>query len=158
MVRRLSVPLFVAVLLSACVSTAGVLPTTGVSSTTGVRYDPTENLRTIALDEVREYGKETRLFFEKNGKEKTIATAQKSLSQTLKDPDSAKFQNVRIVDYEGGKVVCGEVNGKNSYGGYVGYKPFAAGISGSTLYDTRSKYPDLNAAVNAGIIAACGSR
>ncbi len=146
MVIRLFAPLSVAVVLSACVPTAGVY------------QNPIENLRTISLNAVRGYGAETRPFLEKNGEEKTITAAQDSLRQTLKDPDSAKFQNVRIADYDGGKVVCGEVNGKNSYGGYVGYKRFAAGISGATIYDTSSEYPNINDASNAGINAACGYR
>ncbi|MDH0520842.1 hypothetical protein [Achromobacter xylosoxidans] len=37
---------------------------------------------------------------------------------TLKDPDSAKFRNQ--------KSFCGEVNAKNSYGGYTGFKRFIA--------------------------------
>ena len=68
----------------------------------------------------------------------------------------AKFQNLRIADFDGGKVVCGEINAKNSYGGYVGYKRFVAGTSAATIYDTSSKYPDINDASNAGIVAACG--
>lgn len=35
---------------------------------------------------------------------------------SLKDPDSAKFQNI--------KGVCGEVNAKNGFGGYSGFKRF----------------------------------
>lgn len=52
--------------------------------------------------------------------EKTITR----LRETLKDPESAKFQNVRVVSYAGGRFACGEINAKNSLGGYVGYKPF----------------------------------
>lgn len=37
---------------------------------------------------------------------------------TLKDPDSAKFRNQ--------KSFCGEVNSKNSFGGYTGFKRFIA--------------------------------
>ncbi|CAM3351433.1 DUF4124 domain-containing protein [Paracidovorax anthurii] len=48
--------------------------------------------------------------------------------QRLKDPDSAKFSNVRAYSFNGrGKtyvMTCGELNAKNSYGGYVGSKPF----------------------------------
>jgi hypothetical protein len=46
----------------------------------------------------------------------------------MKDPDAAKFQNWRgpkkgygFNKYFGYKV-CVDVNGKNSYGGYVGYR------------------------------------
>lgn len=39
----------------------------------------------------------------------------------LKDPDSARFQNIRNV---GRGEICGEVNAKNAFGGYVGFQHF----------------------------------
>lgn len=44
------------------------------------------------------------------------------LSMQLKDPESAKFENVVLSHV----LVCGQVNSKNSMGGYVGYKRFIA--------------------------------
>ena len=38
----------------------------------------------------------------------------------MKDPESARFKNLRLNSNN----VCGEVNGKNSSGGYVGYRRF----------------------------------
>lgn len=53
-----------------------------------------------------------------------VATAK----DRLKDPDSAKFAGLRVLRFNGqGKVyvmTCGQLNAKNSYGGYVGSKPF----------------------------------
>lgn len=46
----------------------------------------------------------------------------------LKDPDSALFRNIKVVTRPDGKLVCGEINAKNSLGGYVGYKPFIGGF------------------------------
>ena len=48
---------------------------------------------------------------------------RRGMVAALKDPDSAKFRNERV----GGHlitVVCGEVNSKNSLGGYVGYERY----------------------------------
>lgn len=47
------------------------------------------------------------------------------LSQ-LKDPDSAQFRNEIVISPWGlaNSVLCGEVNAKNSMGGYVGYRSF----------------------------------
>ena len=42
----------------------------------------------------------------------------------LNDPDSARFRETRIVKAKSGKAYCGEVNVKNSYGGYPGYSRF----------------------------------
>lgn len=49
----------------------------------------------------------------------------------LKDPDSAEFRNVQF--YSGGPspTTCGEVNAKNSFGGFSGYERFIA--VGSTM-------------------------
>lgn len=42
----------------------------------------------------------------------------------LKDPYSSKFTNVFIRRDRAFTSVCGEVNAKNSFGAYVGYRPF----------------------------------
>jgi hypothetical protein len=118
----------------------------------------TASIRNSSLMAAKRYASETSQFLEKNGKEKTITAAQESVRKKLKDPDSAKFQNTRITDYNGGRVVCGEVNAKNIYGGYVGYNVFVAGISGAYLLETSGDYQEINDAHNAGIIAACGRR
>jgi len=50
-----------------------------------------------------------------------IATAQSLVKGRLKDPDSAQFRNVRrLPDGD----ICGEVNSKNGFGGYVGFQHF----------------------------------
>lgn len=51
--------------------------------------------------------------------------AEKRVASELRDPSSAQFRNVRVVDQvDGSQAVCGEVNAKNAYGGYVGFEPF----------------------------------
>lgn len=55
----------------------------------------------------------------------------------FKDPDSIKIRNLRVEDTDkAGKRFCGEYTAKNSYGGYVGYKP----ISGSLFYNADGTY------------------
>lgn len=44
----------------------------------------------------------------------------------LKDPEAAKFIWPSLVNEE---IYCGVVNGKNSYGGYVGDTPFIVGLT-----------------------------
>lgn len=57
------------------------------------------------------------------------------MTVTLKDPESVRFQDVRVrhLDCHGGPchddpngqaIVCGRVNAKNGFGGYVGFEPF----------------------------------
>lgn len=45
--------------------------------------------------------------------------------EKLKDPDSADFRNVRFHQGKDGvPMTCGEVNSKNSFGGYGGFQRF----------------------------------
>lgn len=58
---------------------------------------------------------------------KTIVAAQRAVRATLKDPDSAQFKQVYANYTEGYDVVaCGQVNSKNSLGGYTGFKRFVS--------------------------------
>lgn len=84
-----------------------------------------------------------------------VAAAQETVADSLKDPESARFRGVAIKTYNGNRIVCGEVNAKNSYGGYVGYEPFVAGFTSSTLLAKDSQYPDIQRASNAGLMEAC---
>ena len=58
-----------------------------------------------------------------------IAQAKASIASQLKDPGSAQFTKVIYVPPTGKAkvgIACGWVNAKNSYGGYVGFRPFYA--------------------------------
>ena len=50
------------------------------------------------------------------------------IKNRLKDPSSATFRNTRVY-HAITHVVCGEVNSKNSFGGYIGYQRFVSGGS-----------------------------
>ena len=66
-------------------------------------------------------------FSQKNSGKKTndfISQAQEIVLENLKDPDSAKFRKVVSYKNKGNNFVCGEVNSKNSMGGYVGFRSF----------------------------------
>lgn len=56
-----------------------------------------------------------------------------AIAENLKDPESARFRNIERVDKPDASIdgiYCGEVNAKNSYGGYIGYLPFMIAILG----------------------------
>ena len=56
---------------------------------------------------------------------KLQAALPKVFASVLADPAGAQFQNVAgFVTSDGKKVICGEVNAKNAFGGYVGFKKF----------------------------------
>ena len=57
----------------------------------------------------------------------TIVAAQRAVRASLKDPDSAKFKDVYANYTEEFQVVaCGQINSKNSLGGYTGFKRFVS--------------------------------
>lgn len=115
-----------------------------------------QNLRDSSMSEVRDYAQDLAgLLRSGTSREEAIEITKKSMADSLKDPEGARFRNLRIKDFEGGAVVCGEINGKNSYGAYVGYQRFVASHKSGTLEDADSKYQAINDAANAGFYAAC---
>ena len=61
-----------------------------------------------------------------------VASAKARVRQQLRDPDSAKFQNIKIKTVGGAKGLCGEINAKNAAGGMTGFIPWA--------YDGKNAY------------------
>ena len=55
---------------------------------------------------------------------KAVKDARGMLIDSLKDPLSAQFRSDSL--FQQNKVVCGEINAKNSLGGYVGFKRYIA--------------------------------
>lgn len=53
-----------------------------------------------------------------------IKFGESLVKQTLKDPDSAKFNSYYRPFGDGVGYICGTVNAKNSYGGYVGNRNY----------------------------------
>lgn len=141
---RLSLAVFAAVITTAC----------AVPQPTG---NPRQNtLRGLALSELELMVKATELELKSKPESKVIEEAQEAVRYGLKDPASAQFREVRLVSYRGdGRVVCGQVNAKNSYGGYVGFKRFIASSKTATIEHTDNRYPQIAADSNAGITAAC---
>lgn len=68
-----------------------------------------------------------------------IANAKTAVSYDLKDPDSAKFRNVRVIR----GVVCGEINAKNALGAYTGFKRFLSTVKASSIDDDHVTFQQL---------------
>lgn len=67
-------------------------------------------------------------------KDGAVDSAKGMIASKLKDPDSAKFEGVYMVEKESvGDTsygyLCGKVNSKNSFGAYTGAKRFTANMS-----------------------------
>lgn len=75
----------------------------------------------------------------------------------LKDPGSANFGKIVAGKDDQGKViVCGLVNSKNSFGGYVGMSPFSGELFGGGQFDVA--YLGGAADVSAAIYQFCSIR
>lgn len=62
-----------------------------------------------------------------------LEVIKRDLAESLKDPGSAIFGAIAAVeDTKGVVTVCGVVNGRNSYGGYTGKKPFTGVLGTNT--------------------------
>jgi hypothetical protein len=55
---------------------------------------------------------------------KLLQAAESYIGNQMKDPDTVKFRGLFMTSNQTSEVVCGSINAKNSYGGYVGFKPF----------------------------------
>ncbi|WKD29560.1 hypothetical protein NDQ72_06345 [Halomonas sp. KG2] len=68
-----------------------------------------------------------------------IKKAKADVSNELRDPSSAEFRNINeikktsVLELEV-VTVCGEVNGKNAYGGYVGFQRFVSQPKSDRVY------------------------
>lgn len=76
---------------------------------------------------------------------------------SMKDPDTAKFRNLRVISYGSiGRLVCGEVAGMNSFGAYTGFIRFA-GTPGDVAFEATGGTNNwINQSLSAGITDACG--
>lgn len=76
------------------------------------------------------------LFFIPTAKDwRAQSKAEASAASKLIDPSSAQFRNVHVVRWSVGRTVCGEINGKNAFGAYVGFTRFAASYKGEAFID-----------------------
>jgi hypothetical protein len=78
--------------------------------------------------------------------EAQMKTLQESVAYDLYDPSSAQFRNIQVADntYPDGHTVrgvCGEINGKNRLGGYVGFTGFTGKIDASGRYVVTAMAP-----------------
>lgn len=56
------------------------------------------------------------------------------LSETLRDPDSARFRGWQGFDLSNGdRIICGKINATNGYGGFVGFTVFFVRLTGQVV-------------------------
>ncbi|MGQ1209620.1 hypothetical protein ACT4YP_20600 (plasmid) [Acinetobacter baumannii] len=77
-----------------------------------------------------------------------MTKAQSQIKELMKDPDSTKFRNLReITNTKGESVLCGQINSKNSYGGYPGFMSFSFSNGNLNIIDdsTRNEFKIMQA-------------
>lgn len=121
----------------------------------------------LSRGKVELFSEEVTEFLKENSESSAIEKVKIMIADLMKDPESTKFRNVRVVEYKGRfdkgavaspkerYVICGELNGKNSYGGYVGFKSFVAGIDEAMIERTGGRYEKTNRDLNTGLFEAC---
>lgn len=58
------------------------------------------------------------------------AAARRAVTSKLREPASAQFRNVRRIQHDNGTTMfCGEVSGRNAYGGVSDFRRFEAGVT-----------------------------
>jgi len=63
-----------------------------------------------------------------------VARAKAAVTRDFKDPEGARYRNLGVYrSLDKSLALCGEVNAKNSYGAYVGYKQFYADDKNGTI-------------------------
>ena len=113
------------------------------------------HLVNLSYQSVYAIGAEVSEYLKTNSQDDAIAKGKEAVANGMKDPFSAVFKDLRLMKFRDMYVTCGQVNAKNSYGGYVGFRDFVAGISKYDAYDTDTKYPAITAASNKAIKDAC---
>ena len=79
-----------------------------------------------------------------------VVRSKAYLLELLNDPDSAKFRRFRYVrdEVNSVSVFCGEINAKNQFGGYVGFKKFFFTTTGKRGIDGDSSSAATSAWLN----------
>lgn len=135
---------------------ASVFFAAGIFAQTAMAQKANGDLVSVSLEQVATLSNQLRDYLATGKTQKqAIIEAQKVVADKLKDPEAARFRNVVVRNYLEGKIICGEVNGKNSYGAYVGYRTFAASAWGAVLESTSSRYAEVDHMANTGLRSAC---
>ncbi len=71
---------------------------------------------------------------------------QSAIIDGMKDPGAAQLRNVVAYDLSDGqgRAICGELNGKNSFGAYVGFQPFFLRVKDGKLVSNYTGTGDPN--------------
>jgi hypothetical protein len=87
-----------------------------------------------------------------------VPKAKAAVTRDFMDPESARFRGLYVSRYVSSKYgtisyLCGEVNAKNAYGAYVGFRQFASAIE-----DARVAGPEATQSELEFIVSSCANK
>ena len=121
--------------------------------------DPYQSLLQQSLSQVEGYAASVKAALVAQTPQQVMERGKEAIRNSLKDPSSAQFRNVRLMEYLDGVVICGDVNAKNSFGGYIGFTNFVSGTSSGFMRSSDAdKYAEITIVINTGLDRACSGK
>jgi len=114
-----------------------------------------DELRTTMLKGIAAMAATNQAMPNSQSEQSVIAATQIAASNGLKDPGAAQFRTVRVVAHYNGRLVCGEINGKNGFGAYVGFREFVGSPGGAMVQRAGSSNMEAEETWNAILRIVC---
>jgi hypothetical protein len=86
-----------------------------------------------------------------------VEQAKANLTHDFKDPQSAQFRDLFLSEYRGLTFLCGDVNGKNGYGAYIGFLKFYAARTSGLVGVANPASPTFDM-INERVHTRCGNK
>lgn len=87
--------------------------------------------------------------------EQDKATQARAFKESLADPFSAQVDNVQVFAApNGNRMICGKINAKNAFGGYIGFQTFEVVTAGGHDYTKPGVRPIMATGATASIDCA----
>ena len=93
-----------------------------MTASSAYAQNPTEKF----LNSIDDLMKIESIAFGERSDDEIIERIKENVRGKLRDPDSAEFRRVTLKREEEAIYACGQVNAKNAFGGYTGFKWFFA--------------------------------
>lgn len=124
MKRLTTAVLILTIFMTACLIGCGKSNKQIEAEAAKVRTDEAKNQEAQQQLERQKAESDEKQLAEEQRKVDTIQTTRLKLltTQPMKDPSSVQFQNTKLNTAK--TALCGQINAKNSFGGYVGFRDF----------------------------------
>lgn len=101
-----------------------------------------DKVHEISMKHLREYSEDVAAALKGSSKAKVLEQVKRNVADSMFDPEAARIKNLKLKPFAEGYIVCGQVNAKNRYGAYTGYKSFVASTSAFQSRDGTGEIED----------------